>query len=254
MRYFLFILIAFSLGAQPLSLRDPMLLGAMRPKAVATPPPSGGLLTGLMAYYKCDDTSSGLLDYSGNGFAAYEYANAPIYEVVGKINTSVGVVNNSDGLLSGVNSSFSQEWSISLWLQSSNSNFGTVYDGSSGEAGDGLLMWWFGDGQVMITVPAGGSYVVGGAINDGGWHHIVATVSSGGEVNLYIDGYTIGTSTGGAITPATGGFLFGLLKRGDTGIEANYDEIGIWNRVLTSSEVTSLYNSNNGLPFGNFTE
>jgi len=95
----------------------------------------------------------------------------------------------------------------------------------------------------------------GPGYNDGNWHFVVGTIDSSGNMTLYIDGSSVGTGT------ATGGTL-GSSKKTAIGINwdigvsdpwyGSLDEIGVWNRDLSSSEVTQLYHSGTGrqYPFG----
>ena len=94
-----------------------------------------------------------------------------------------------------------------------------------------------------------GSYSLTGTstINDGSWHHIVITIaglSSGSAVVMYVDGsqenssslnlsYHYNDSTDLAIGNA------GVYGSGGSG--AKYDQVRLFNRVLTSTQVTTLY-------------
>ena len=83
-----------------------------------------------------------------------------------------------------------------------------------------------------------------GAINDGNWHHIcIVQDSSGGSVNLtpYVDGSPSGSAAG--TTPAV---TENNNRIGDGhygGVDGNIDEVAIFSRALSASEVTTLYNS-----------
>ena len=85
-------------------------------------------------------------------------------------------------------------------------------------------------------------------INDGNWHHIVATYeSSTGTVKGYIDGSEeISFSTGGAssATFSVFDFCIGANKQGSTvynPLDGSIDQVRIYSKVLSSSEVTTLY-------------
>lgn len=84
---------------------------------------------------------------------------------------------------------------------------------------------------------------------DNQWDHVVGTYD--GVSRLYINGSLLGSSAGGGgnlrydedtlFIGANGGsisFFSGLI-----------DEVGIWDRTLTGSEVLNLYNSGNGLSY-----
>ena len=82
--------------------------------------------------------------------------------------------------------------------------------------------------------------------NDGQWHYAVMTYD-GTTLRLYIDGAQVASkSTAGAVPDNTGtqpvrvGANSRSLDRFFTG---NVDEVRVWNRVLTSTEVSNAYNS-----------
>lgn len=78
-------------------------------------------------------------------------------------------------------------------------------------------------------------------INDGSWHFIGFTYDNGNVV-LYKDS----TSSSGTIASGIGKTAKQLSFLNNTGA-ATHDEHGLWNRILTAGEISSLYNSGNGL-------
>jgi hypothetical protein len=101
--------------------------------------------------------------------------------------------------------------------------------------------------------------------NDGQWHYAVATYDGTTTLRLYIDGVQVASkSTGGAVPDNTGTqpVRVGANSRAaDRFFTGNADEVRVWNRALTSTEVSNAYNSGtfntNGqvlyLPFGTST-
>lgn len=82
------------------------------------------------------------------------------------------------------------------------------------------------------------------------WYHIVIVQDVGTNVTLYIDGVSQGTGTAVASNFNNNGNFY--LGRGfSNNLDGILDEFGIWNRTLTSAEVTELYNSGNGLSYAN---
>ena len=86
-------------------------------------------------------------------------------------------------------------------------------------------------------------------MNDGNWHHIVATYeSSTGTVKGYIDGSEeISFSTGGAssATFSVHDFCIGANKQGSNvynPLDGKIDQFRLFNKVISASEVTTLYN------------
>jgi hypothetical protein len=94
--------------------------------------------------------------------------------------------------------------------------------------------------------------------NDGQWHHGVVTFD-GSILRLYIDGVQIITSSTSS-TPETVGnhpLKIGANSRtADDIFTGSLDEVGVWNRALTTTEITNLMNNGifsttNGLVYYN---
>ena len=90
----------------------------------------------------------------------------------------------------------------------------------------------------------------------GVWDHVVATYD-GNLLKIYFNGTLEGTSftTGGDIAVDDNiDIHIGSRDTGFAGISkdpsgAKNDEIGVWNRALTQSDVTALYNGGAGLTY-----
>ena len=85
----------------------------------------------------------------------------------------------------------------------------------------------------------------------GEWHHIVVTVDSSQNGKLYVNGGQQGTWSNGTNSSADR-FSIGQ-EYDDDGtdpsdfFDGKIDEVAIWNVALNAADVTSLYNSGNGL-------
>lgn len=89
------------------------------------------------------------------------------------------------------------------------------------------------------------------------WYHIVATTTNFGVLsgtNVYVNGVALSgvQATSGSLSPNYTGRKFAIgvwvsdsLKQFD----GRKDEIGIWDRELTATEVTQLYNGGAGLAY-----
>ena len=81
---------------------------------------------------------------------------------------------------------------------------------------------------------------------DNGWHHMVATYNSSGSngILLYLDGVLKNVSVNNPITSLNtlNSFIKTIGRLNDVyNFDGSYDDIGIWNRVLTQSEIQTLY-------------
>lgn len=80
-------------------------------------------------------------------------------------------------------------------------------------------------------------------INDSTWYHL-ATVHDGTNATLYLNGSSLGTQTVNSV-PSTAGnsFNIGRFTTGSYYWNGYLDEVALFNRALTSSEVSNIYNN-----------
>ena len=98
----------------------------------------------------------------------------------------------------------------------------------------------------MDTSTIGNSYpiVTGPLINDGNWHHIAAVVNlPSSQINLYVDGEDAGSSAiiGGTFTETDGTLNIMGPALGTGYSTGKIDEVRIYNRALTASEIQAHY-------------
>jgi hypothetical protein len=88
-------------------------------------------------------------------------------------------------------------------------------------------------------------------INTGTWYHLVTVYDADqGLVEFYINGTSVASSTGMDTSIADSAASFRLCARDNGGqYDGMIDEVAIWNKVLTASEVADLYNGGEGLPY-----
>lgn len=98
-------------------------------------------------------------------------------------------------------------------------------------------------------------------LNDGLWHHVVATVDrdSSTGFNVYIDNVLENTEDPTALSSddlvTSDAFSLGARNSGTSwnyDFFGNMDQVAVWNKALTSDEVDLLYNSGNGLAYSNW--
>jgi hypothetical protein len=163
--------------------------------------------------------------------------------------------SNSQYTLSSSSLQLSQ-FSVAAWFKTTN-NFGSnayiVNKGGSGSDSSGRNMnygiWMTGSERIGAGFETrSGSDIIATtpvSYNDGKWHYVVVTYG-GSTVRIYVDGVQVATkSTSGAIPDNTGtqpvrvGANSLALNGYFTG---NVDEVRIWNRALTTQEVSDAYN------------
>lgn len=209
------------------------------------------LIDNLISYYKLDESSGDAIDAHGSDDGTVTGATQ---NVSGKINTAYSFDGND---LVELNSSISGDTSVTAtcWFKTSSSTgFQAILDlnNDGGSSTKGFAIEFDGaDGviQPLIDGIARGSGST--VINDGTWHFAVIT-RNGNDYNVYLDG---GSTPEATLTNAGGSF--GAVNRigqnGHASIDGFFigevDEVGIWSRVLSTSEMSELYNSGNGLAY-----
>ncbi len=189
------------------------------------------------------------------------------YSAAGKFNSAItfdGVDDDID--LTGYTQTAVTQYTISIWVKSSGTGNNVFVQNRGSGAGQSLTLG-MGSNPGACTATAGrvsfgldsntiyiGRCMSAGAINDSTWHHVVGTWSgtvgvavAPTQFNIYIDGAAI-AMTNRAVGTAPNAPLTGL---GDTKIArhdawvVNYtgqlDEVAIWTRALTASEISHLY-------------
>jgi hypothetical protein len=160
--------------------------------------------------------------------------------------------------------------SISLWFKLTRNDIGYQYIFMQGHSYDGtnynpfcieqnnqlttIFTVYDGDWR---TGTASSPHLFYGVPSVNVWHHAVTTIG-GGVVAGYLDGVLVNTATySGDIISHGDSNTLGFSQSGPSGYnqevstpaQIHVDELGIWNRVLSSSEVSILYNNGDGIPF-----
>ena len=204
---------------------------------------ANSLLTGIVAYWMCEESSGNVVDTVGNNDGTVN--NGVAYQATGVVDYAWEFNGGTDSvLISNTGDLELQEFSVSLWFQTNYYYpFFTNWDSGNG--------WYIElNGNTKTRFQIGQSpYPYVESDNDlrsaTTWHHCVVTYD-GDTLRMYIDGglQTMKTEFTDVIT-YTGvkpGFGF---KGTSNHLVGKLDEIGVWNRALTQDEIDRLYNSGN---------
>ena len=222
------------------------------------------LLTDIAAYWKLDETSGiDVYDSYVNGVTLTAMADASINSL-GKIGKSIFfsssqyLSNESGGCPIVINGN--NEWSFSTWfyattlpsIKGTASRFHTIrtnlgYFIGGIHTDDKLLLY--------ITNSAGDVFDARGltTIQLNAWNHAVL-IANNGNLKIYLNGNddTSGSPTyTGTLDIGKSDGLLQIGTSGDVYFAGKLDEVGIWNRALTSVDVSLLYNKGygNSYPF-----
>ncbi len=229
---------------------------------------SSALDDNIISYYKLDNTTGVVFDMLELNDGTNSGATRGV----------VGIINNSfDFSLGAFNVDFGNvpdfdfgtaDFSVSVWVNLTAANAGEVIigktngGGASSSYGWGLFMHSFGGlsnvvPQMIFSTSGTHAQVIGNdvAFTTGSWVHIVAVVDRDNASNskIYIDDVSTGTTTN-AISTNTGAIGNSANSKigsqgddlGSSFLNGGTDEIGIWNRALSSDEVSQLFNEGLG--------
>ena len=199
-------------------------------------------------------TSSGANTFASENFNTVLYTgNGGTQRIGGYINRGA-VFNGSSSVIqvSGLNQFFNNwnDASWSAWINTTDTSAQYIACEST-DSQNYKLIGAIGSNKFQIVVRRSGVVYSGTStttMNDGNWHHIVATYqSSTGTVKGYIDGSEeISFSTGGtsSATFSVYDFCIGANKQNSNiynPLDGKIDQFRVFNKVLSSSEVTTLY-------------
>lgn len=209
------------------------------------------LLTGLVGYWKLDESSGTAADSEGSNTGTV--TGTVTQGATGKIGTAYTFIGGGSSYLNcGTDASLriTSAGSISAWIyQTSSGPYSTVVGNDDFDTDrHGYNFFVRADGTVSLELASASAAqsINGGTITNNAWHHIVATWD-GSNVHIYIDGVD-GGAVSQTVTPTqnTSSFRIANASVGTYDFTGTIDEVGVWSRALTSGEVTSLYNSGSG--------
>lgn len=203
------------------------------------------LLNGLQRYYKLE----------GNGVDSFGGQNAvfsnPTY-VTGKIGQAARIAGDTSKSIVAPGLNLMTAISISMWVYWTGSNTYAMVVGNMDGAGgtdinyailtSGTGMTFYGTGNAASASTA--------AMTSNVWHHVVATRTLAGVAQFWVDGVAASAVSGPApySVPAAD-FRIGHREDNYASFPGDMDEVGVWNRVLTSGEIAELYNGGAGISF-----
>ena len=213
--------------------------------------PPSTLLNNLYAVYKAENNANDSLGtYNGTAQGGLTYST-------GK-SGSAFVGNGTNAYVSLTNDTFkfTTAFSINVWVYLSSSTTNSVFISNYNYPvpnESGYIFEHLSNGNLrfyMLTAPTSTTqlnYSYAGNYN--GWHMLTITkASSSGALKLYIDGVlATSNSSPGVIYYHTSNYsTIGVAKYtvGASGYLENggkIDEVGLWNKELTTTEITELY-------------
>ena len=206
----------------------------------------------LLVYYTADNTPNDALgNYNGT------LVNGATYGT-GIINNGFSFDGVNDYVDVGSRTGFNntQSFTFSAWINGTILNRTLVSNGDTTSGGASLGTWNSGSGRkIALLKGTGVSQCFGNTtLSSSTWYHLVAVHTPYDGVTANVQFYVNGSADGSAIfdigTPSgSNNQHIGASTDLVAFFSGIIDEIGIWNRDLSSSEVTELYNSGSGLQY-----
>jgi hypothetical protein len=234
---------SLSQGDATLSINSPILVPSPAPPP--TPPPTGS--TGLVAWWRMDE-SSGTSASDAFGINTGTLSGGATF-VAGKINNAVNLDGANDYVRKSAPigiPSVNAAKSISLWVttrDTSTTRQALVLDAAGANAEQIELR-----GTKFVYSKSGGAALVNSNITPAlnTWYHIVATWD-GTTNRIYINGVERANSTTAHNSGAVETLSIGTYESNFEFWNGLIDDVRIYNRALTASEVLSIFNSVSGL-------
>ena len=217
----------------------------------------GTLATGLKGHWTFDgkDMQQNVADMSGTGNNGKLSGQTSTTTIIGKIGQALDFDGTDDyvnaGSSSGLKPGSGVSFTASLWYKGAGD--GTKYFiGAPSTAAQSF--WYVGESgtQFFSTSESTLGTVVSYTLpSDNDWHHLVVTLdrsTSPDTVTAYIDGVSVGSATevGGMDGATAGGSGGTYIGRGYWAAPGAYrqgpmDDVRIYNRALSASEIKQLY-------------
>jgi hypothetical protein len=219
------------------------------------------LTDNLVAYWALNESSGSREDVSGSGNTLGETA-ATVSGVSGKISQGANIVRSDlKWLRVATNASLQMgdiDFTIACWAKftSFTATAGTLVDKDNGAS-------WEYDfqvdsaGKLNLYLERGGAWANAlhtTVLATGTWYFLVGIYDSVNDlIKLSVNNGTFQTTAfaGGTAVVTTSNFNIGNISGGDltNACDGIVDEVGIWKRALTTSEITELYNGGAGLTY-----
>jgi hypothetical protein len=218
---------------------------------------------GQLALEDYTDPKKSTTDYFGNG------SGVALYELDEDANSSnfeqAAVFNGSSRITSDDPVKNDTTFSISAWINVDNINtFNPIISVYGSSAGTRKYLFRVSDSNSLDFFTYDESGVITGIVQEssaltvGTWHHVAATVESGGDLELYLDGVSVATDTGNSNvnTDATADLIIGSRDDYAAGSSVNnfngkIDQVRIYSSALDSTDVEKLYKESADVPTSN---
>lgn len=219
------------------------------------------LKTGLVAYFKLDETSGNRADSFGSNTLT---DNNTVTSATGLFSTCASFASASSEYLSILDnaalSTGNIDFSIQAWVNLTTKVSNRVVVSKWGDSQNEYILYWdlpqdrwsfaVSSNLTASTVLTGTN---GGSPSAGTWYHLIAWHDAANDqIGICVNNGTPNTAVySSGITDGT--HFFAIGRNGDTTfpqyLNGSIDEVGFWKKVLTASERGQLYRNGAGLAY-----
>jgi len=224
---------------------------------------SNNLLTGLVSYWKMDEASGNAIDAHGTNDLT---DNNTVGTLTGKIgdcrdfsgtNEYFSHADNADLSVDGTSFSFA------FWVNLDSVTGLRALISKRDEAGTGEFVIYAnagggGNAPQFFNYTSGFNGVIAstfGALSTGTWYLLACVADDAAkELRISVNAGTQNVASyTGSVGATTHTFRIGVEQSEVADVDGKIDETGFWKRALSTSDITAIYNSGNGLSYDNFT-
>jgi len=199
---------------------------------------------GIEVYWTMDDT---IADATGNGY------NLTLHGGIGYdsgINEGGLNFTNSSTVYANYTSPYIENWTWSGWVYF----YDTAENHIWHEEGSAVGIYKRPTQNYTIKTGASGNILMEESAPINTWIHLAIVMFNNGTGEFYKNG-TLSNRTsdyGAGSNLSAGEYVFGVLgsNYADNPMNGKIDEVGIWNRTLSATEISDLYNNGLGVTFG----
>jgi hypothetical protein len=217
----------------------------------------------LVAYWKLDESSGNASDATGNGSTLTN--NGSVTYSAAKINNGASLGGagkyfscSDNSYISTTGDTTWQVWWYPTTLNAQQAFFDKWNYSAATREYEVFANYSGGTTTLYVNLSSNGSTASTASktttsISTNNWYHLVYVyTASTGTVEFFLNGSSLGTSTGNLTSIYNSTSTLGIgqyITGGGGNISGMLDELGMWKRALSSTEVTELYNSGNGLAY-----
>ncbi len=233
-------------------------VGTASSPANATTDEYGGPTAGLLGYWSMNDGGGTTVTDNSTNSNTGTCVDSSSW-VSGKFGGALDFTGGYVGC--GTDSSLrpSSALSIAAWVKVDTFAYYTgiaamIHDSGAVESGYMLMINNYsfdGFGGAVCGSDGGLGYINDGTYSTGTWYHVAITFNGSTET-LYVNASSVASGSESSPINYTPGSAFEIGRYADDDEDRRFDgiidDVGVWNRVLTSTELDYLYNSGTGNP------